>query len=281
MPHLLIAGYGYLGRALGEFFTARNWQVTGWSRSNLVCSQKERLCRIDMSDGVAVQRNSFAADAIVHCASTRGGGAEEYRRVYLEGARHLLASFPGTRLLFTSSTSVYSQTNGELVDEASLAEPATATGKVLRAAEGLVLVSGGIVLRLGGIYGPGRSALLDAVVAGHAPVSSRDRFVNQIHRDDIVAAIWFLIQQQEIPAPRIFNVVDDCPAPRHEILRWLSERLGTALSDSSEISSGKRGASNKRVSNAKLRALGWKPNYASYREGFERSVLPGREKARA
>src|SRR5207249_3872734 len=76
---------------------------------------------------------------------------------------------------------------------------------------------------------------------------------------------------------RIFNVVDDTPAPRAEILAWLSERLGIPLSNSAPSPKARRGRSNKRVSNAKLRALGWVPAYPSYREGFGRSVLPALE----
>jgi len=71
--------------------------------------------------------------------------------------------------------------------------------------------------------------------------------------------------------------VDDTPAPRPEILAWLSERLGIPLLNSAPSPESTRGRSNKRVSNAKLRALGWVPAYPSYREGFGRSVLPALE----
>jgi len=77
--------------------------------------------------------------------------------------------------------------------------------------------------------------------------------------------------------PANLNVVDDTPAPRAEILAWLSERLGIPLSNSALSPEARRGRSNKRVSNAKLRALGWVPAYPSYREGFGRSVLPALE----
>jgi hypothetical protein len=101
-----------------------------------------------------------------------------------------------------------------------------------------------------------------------------DRIVNQIHRDDVASAIFFIGQCQTINPPRIFNVVDDTPVPRAEILAWLSERLNLPLPASLTRAEQKRGRSNKRVSNAKLRALGWAPAYPSYREGFDQSVLP-------
>jgi nucleoside-diphosphate-sugar epimerase len=104
-----------------------------------------------------------------------------------------------------------------------------------------------------------------------------NRLVNQVHRDDIASAILFLARSRDVNPPRIFNVVDDTPAPRTEILQWLSSRLGLPLSDSPSSAPTKGRGSNKRVSNAKLRALGWAPAYPNYREGFERSVLPAFE----
>jgi nucleoside-diphosphate-sugar epimerase len=101
-----------------------------------------------------------------------------------------------------------------------------------------------------------------------------DRIVNQVHRDDVASAIYFIGQCQAINPPRIFNVVDDTPAPRAEIFAWLSERLNLPLPPSLASAEQKPERSNKRVSNAKLRALGWVLAYPSYREGFDQSVLP-------
>jgi nucleoside-diphosphate-sugar epimerase len=101
-----------------------------------------------------------------------------------------------------------------------------------------------------------------------------DRMVNQVHRDDVASAIFLVGQYQTIDPPRIFNVVDDTPVPRAEILAWLSERLNLPLPASLAAAEQKQGHSNKQVSNAKLRALGWAPAYPSYREGFDRSLLP-------
>jgi nucleoside-diphosphate-sugar epimerase len=104
-----------------------------------------------------------------------------------------------------------------------------------------------------------------------------DRIVNQVHRDDVASAIFFIGQCPIVDPPRIFNVVDDTPVPRAEIIAWLSERLNLPLSASVAPTEQKRGRSNKRVSNAKLRALGWAPRYRSYREGFGQSVIPALE----
>jgi nucleoside-diphosphate-sugar epimerase len=186
---------------------------------------------------------------------------------------NLAASFPRARLIFASSTSVYAQQDGSWVNEESRAEPPTERGKILREAEDTVLDHGGLVLRVAGIYGPGRSFLLRSVINRAPLVSVNDRLVNQVHRDDVAAAIFFLAQQGTVSSPRIFNVVDDLPVVRSEILTWLSTELGIPLSPPEGIE-GKRSESNKRVSNAKLRALGWAPIYSNYIDAFVRSIFP-------
>ena len=276
MPSVLIAGCGYVGSAAAKLFGEEHWEVIGWTRSEQSAERTGEsaisLCAVDITDLETVRRNSFAADVVVHCASS---GADSYLHVYRDGAANLAACFPGARIIFTGSTSVYPQYDGSFVTEESAAEPDSENAQMLGQAEKIVLANDGIVLRVAGIYGPGRSFLLRSVMNGTA-VSS-DRFVNQVHRDDVASTISFLARCRAVDPPRIFNVVDDTPEPRAEILAWLSERLGIPLSNSAPSPKARRGRSNKRVSNAKLRALGWVPAYPSYREGFGRSVLPALE----
>jgi nucleoside-diphosphate-sugar epimerase len=141
-----------------------------------------------------------------------------------------------------------------------------------------VLNRGGVVTRLAGIYGPGRAVLLRKFLSGEAIVDpERDRFVNQIHRDDAAAALFSLLDR-DVPRGDIFNVVDDQPILQSECYRWLAEKLNRPLPlVGRSTSKRKRGQSNKRVSSAKLRALGWVPAYPSFSEGMEKSVLPSFE----
>jgi len=277
MACVLIAGCGYVGTASASLFADAGWEVTGWTRSKASAEQISAgaisAAAIDISDLESARRNSFDADVVVHCAGVTERDDHSYRQVYRKGVANLAASFPRARLIFTSSTSVYAQQDGSWVNEESLAEPLTERGKILRQAENLVLDHGGVVLRVAGIYGPGRSFLLRSVI-NRAPLASvNDRLVNQVHRDDVAAAIFFLAQQGTVSPPRIFNVVDDLPVVRSEILTWLSTELGIPLSPPGGIE-GKRSDSNKRVSNAKLRALGWAPIYSNYIDAFVRSIFP-------
>ena len=228
---------------------------------------------ISKEDHVRAETGNF--DAVIHCASTRGGDVDFYRRVYLDGVRNLLKRFGGSQILFTSSTSAYAQNDGDWVTEESPAEPKHETGKILRKAEDLVLASRGIVVRLGGIYGPGRSALLRKFLNGDAILDpERDLFANQIHRDDAAAVIQLLLGREE-SAGEVYNAVDDQPIVLSECYRWLATKLNRPLpATGRSTSKRKRGESNKRVSNAKLRAIGWTPRYPNFAEGMEKSVLP-------
>src|SRR5437899_1055778 len=201
---------------------------------------------VNISDADQVAARSGNFDAVIHCASTGGGDVDLYRRTYLRGASNLLGRFSGSTMLFTSSTSVYAQRDGELVTEESAAEPEHEGGKILRETEQLVLNRGGIVARLAGIYGPGRSYLVERILSGEVIVDPKhDRFVNQVHRDDAVAAL-FLLLERPLVRPEIYNVVDDEPILQSECYRWLAEklhrplpRLGTPTSVASDGSTSK------------------------------------------
>jgi len=279
MPRILIAGCGYVGQATADLFHSAGWEVEGWSASEksaaALSARPYPICQIDISERDQIAERPGKFSAVVHCASSRGGGVDSYRQIYLNGARNLLEGFVGTRVLFTSSTSVYAQRNGSSVTEESETKPARETGRILLETEKLVIERGGIVARLAGIYGPGRSALLSKFLAGTAIVDpENDRFVNQVHRDDIASAIFHLLTR-EAQGTQIHNVVDDQPMLQTDCYRWLAQRLNRQLPPiGKSTGQRKRGDSNKRVSNAKLRGLGWAPKYPTFAEGMEKSVLP-------
>jgi nucleoside-diphosphate-sugar epimerase len=281
VARILIVGCGYVGAATADLFSAAGWEVEGWIHSagsaERLAAKPYRIKRMDVADRRQVTTYPVEFDVVIHCASTRGGDPDLYRSVYLAGVRHLVERFSEARLLFTSSTSVYAQKAGELVTEETVAQPEHETGKILREAEETVLRQGGMVARLAGIYGPGRSALLRKVVSGEAVHdAANDRFVNQAHRDDIAAALFRLVNA-EGASPGIYNVVDDKPMRQSECYGWLIQKMERPpVVGGTPSASRKRGVSNKRVSNAKLRALGWQPRYPSMIEGMEQSILPNR-----
>ena len=279
MPRILIAGCGYVGQATADLFHSAGWDVEGWSASKksatALSAKPYPICQVDISNRDQVAERLGTFDAVVHCASSRGGGVESYRQIYLNGAPNLLDRFDGTKMLFTSSTSVYAQCDGSWVTEESETKPMHETGLVLLETERLVLDRGGIVARLAGIYGPGRSALLSKFLTGTATLDpENDRFVTQVHRDDIASAV-FLLLNREGQESQVYNVVDDQPILQSDCYRWLAQKLNRPLPPIGKLARHrKRGDSNKRVSNTKLRRLGWVPRYSTFAEGMENSVLP-------
>src|SRR6266480_893766 len=279
MPRILIAGCGYVGQAAADLFCDGGWEVEGWVRSPesaaMLSGKQYPAYAVDIADRAEVCARARMFDAVVHCASSRGGDAGIYRRIYLNGSRNLVDCFVRSTILFTSSTSVYAQKDGSWVTEESETKSARETGPILIETENLVLTRGGIVARLAGIYGPGRSALLINFLSGKAVVDPKnDRFVNLAHRDDIAAALFLLLDRQ-LQRNEIYNVVDDQPIRQSECYRWLAERLSRPPPPVGQSTSErKRGDSNKRVSNAKLRRHGWVPRYPTFAEAMEKSILP-------
>ena len=278
--HLLLCGHGYLGQAISRDFLAAGWNVTAISRGSGILPQASEYFRevtCDLSSRHDVSSLQVEPDFIIHCASSGRGGAEAYRAVYLDGCRHLLDRFPGVPLLFTSSTSVYAQADGSEVTEESPAEPSRETGKILRETEDLVLSHGGIVTRLAGIYGPHRSVILKRFLSGEAVIEEDGRrYLNQIHRDDAAAAILNLVAAvydrrtstsdgHSPPLHQLFNLCDSHPLTQRECYEGLGRIFSRPLPPSGPRDPDrKRGWTHKRVSNAKLRALGWEPRFPSF-----------------
>ncbi len=269
-----IAGCGFIGHALALRLHEAETTVIGLTHSEASADRLRRSSPFqveaaDIADPMAVaalgDRLPTPA-AIVHCASSGRGGAESYRAVYLEGCRNLHATCPSAHLVFTSSTSVYPQTEGESVTEESPAEPGRETGQILRQAEEIVLAAHGTVLRLSGIYGPGRSVLLQRFLDGSARIESgTSRFLNQIHRDDAVRAILTVLANSSRARGEIFNVCDGDPLTQRQCYEGLARLFDTPTPPEAPPDlNRKRGWTHKRVIPAKLHALGWQTRHSSF-----------------
>lgn len=252
---IVIVGAGYLGSQVATELEDAGHDVVRVTRSG-----GDGALACDVSDSRQVARLP-EADAVVHCAASGRGGVDAYRAVYYDGCRFLADRYGGKPLLFTSSTSVYAQTDGSVVDEKSLAEPVRETGRILREAEEMILAAAGGVARLAGIYGPGRSVILRKFLEGSAVIEEDGRrILNQIHRDDAATAVVRLIGERGIHC-----VSDSRPLTQLECYQALSAHFGKPLPPSGPRDlNRKRGWTHKRVSNAKIRSLGWEPEYPCF-----------------
>jgi nucleoside-diphosphate-sugar epimerase len=264
---LLIAGHGYLGRELGHQAGRAGWNTVPLTRTG-----EDRSVACDLSDPEQVLALRSRSDlppeqlAIVHCASSGRGGPDAYRAVFTEGCRHLLETFPEAPLLFVSSTSVYGQTDGSLVTEESPAEPERETSRILLETESLVLRAGGIIARLAGLYGPGRSVILRRFLDGTATIEEDGRrFLNQIHRDDAASAILHLLSRGPDLWGEVFNVADSSPLHQAECYHALAKLYEVPAPPTRPRNlERKRAWTHKQVSNTKLLATGWDPQFPSF-----------------
>jgi nucleoside-diphosphate-sugar epimerase len=276
---VLIAGCGDLGTEAGLRFVAAGHHVTGWRRS------PEKLPHA--LEGVAADLRHDAPrvpadlDTLVVALAADGHSEEAYRAAYLDGTERVLDALDRDgvtprRALFVSSTAVYGSFSGDC-DETSPTEPTAFNGAVMIEAEQLFLdrlaatPTRASVLRLGGIYGPGRTRLLDLVRSGTATIPTPDRRTARIHRDDAAAAIVHLATMGPDPADT-YLVVDDAPAANGEVVRWLAAAMDAPEPQHAERASA-RGA-DRACSNARLRGAGWAPTFPTYAEGY-RAILAG------
>lgn len=274
-PRVLVAGCGFVGLEAARRLHALGWDVTGMTHSpesaqRLAASEPFRVAACDINDraGLLALAASAPFDTVIDCVSSGKGGADAYRRVYLEGAQSLIDTLRPRRFLFTGSTSVYAQRDGSVVTEESPAEPDRETGLILRATEEHVLAAGGHVARLAGLYGPGRWAFLAKFLENRAVIEGDgSRIVNQLHRDDAASALVFLLERD---APGgLYNVADNQPMAQTEAYTVLARHFGRPLPPTGPVDlNRKRGWTSKRVDNAKLRRLGWEPGYPSFREAL-------------
>jgi nucleoside-diphosphate-sugar epimerase len=272
LPRLLIIGHGYVGSVLARQFVDSSFTVRAVNRSAEPGLPYPVLPGdVSSLESVRALASSLGADApelIVHCASSSRGGPDAYRSVFIEGLRNLHTAFPGVPVIFTSSSSVYGQVDGSLVDEDSDTEPDRETSRLLCEAEQITREAGGIALRLAGIYGPGRSVHVKKMIEGSATIDEGEvsRYLNQIHRDDAASAIRHLATVgADHFRGRLFNVVEDTPLTQRQCYEGLSAILGLPLPPEAPPElDRKRAWTNKIVSNAALRETGWRPLYPSF-----------------
>ena len=274
-PILLIAGCGDVGSRLAQQMLHAGWTVHGLRRQIAALPAGVLPVAGDLEQPACPTAwPQGPLDYLVYCVAASQPDEAGYRAAYVEGLRHVLGWLAERgqtprRLLFVSSSGVYGQRDGEWIDETSPAEAESFSGSVMLEAERIALNSGipATLVRLTGIYGPGREWLLKQVRMGYRVVSEPPLYANRIHVDDCAGLLAHLLKAEAggVALQDCYIGVDDAPAPLHEVVGWLRERMG--VTEWAEESTVRRSGS-KRCSNARARALGWAPRYPSYREGY-------------
>ena len=267
---VLIAGCGDLGSDLGLALAAEGHTVLGLRRRAERVPAPITPVAADLTDAASLRALPAGIELVYYIATPSGYDDDAYRSAYVDGLRNLLAALPATprRLVFVSSTTVYGQLDGEWVDEASPTEPGSFSGRRMLEAERLALASGAgtVIVRFGGIYGPGRERMLRKVRNGEPCPAEPPLYTNRIHRDDCVGILHHL--GRSTVAPGIYLGVDDAPCSQCELMDWLAARMQLPAPRRVAGERGGLRASNKRCRNDKLTASGYRLRYPSYREGY-------------
>jgi nucleoside-diphosphate-sugar epimerase len=277
--HVVVAGCGWLGSEIALRAAARGDQVTAVrrdvSRAGALAGAGVRLLALDLTAPDAAERLP-AADAIVACQAADGEGVEAYRSTYLAANRALLAaaSTHGARFVYTGSTGVFGQRDGSTVDERTPPHPASPTAEVLVEAEAAILAAaqGGAhasILRLSGLYGPGRVGILGRVRSGRLALGpGDDAWMSFCHRDDAAELALAALARGEQGA--VYHGSDAQPARRRDVVSWIAQVLGIVPHRDDAPWSGP----NRRIASDWTRqSLGVALVYPSFREGLS-PLLP-------
>lgn len=281
-PQVLIAGCGYLGTALGLRLSAAGYEVWGLRRQPDGLPPSIHPVAADLAVPESLRGLPRGIDVVFYTAGAASRTEAAYRAAYIDGLQYLLEALQQQRqrprrIFLTSSTGVYAQTHGEWVDETSPTEPTHFSGTCLLAGERLLHASPfeATVLRLAGIYGPGRTRLIDSVRQGTAVTPTGENvYLNLIHRDDCVGALYRLMRLA-YPAP-VYLGVDHYPVEQGALLRWVAAQLGVAPPPFETTPGSLRQArrSNKRCRNHRLVAAGYALRHRSFRSGYTALLHP-------
>ncbi len=274
MANILIVGCGDIGSRLGVNLAADGHKVWGLKRNTATLSPQIHPLTGDLAHANTLNLPQEPLDYVFYTAAAGSYSEAQYRIAYVDGVANLLTVLTAAgqqprRILLVSSTSVYAQQQGEWVDEDSPAEATGFSGRCIREGEALLWRGPypATVIRFGGIYGPGRTRLIDSVRDGTARCVP-GVYSNRIHSQDCARALQHLMALDE-PEP-LYLGVDDDPALLCDVLRWLAERLGVDAPPMAEQRDDgeQRQRGNKRCRNARLRESGFEFIYPGYQQGY-------------
>lgn len=278
MTDVLWVGFGDIGsRALPQLLE-HGYTVTGARRSQ---PKGLRAPGFELAMGDARLNDSWRQwlasrpKNIVLTLTPSAFNEEAYRASYFQPVQILLLLLAEIAdyqpaIYFISSTSVYGDANGAWVNESTQTKPDGFSGRTMLACESLLLQSSypGAILRCSGIYGPGRMRLLESVRSNTA--LGRNEWTNRVHADDVARAILFILERTKTnPTMEVIAVTDSDPALHVDVVGWLIKQLGivTDTPAGTRISTTTARGS-KRISNEKLKSLGFTFTYPSYKDGY-------------
>ncbi|AQU84425.1 MULTISPECIES: SDR family oxidoreductase [unclassified Halomonas] len=281
---VLIIGCGDIGITLGRELLSEGHRVIGMRRQAdaLQGSGIEPLT-LDLNDLEGASASALPqADYVVYTVSADRFEESAYQSAYPEGMKRVLGVLeqhktPPRRIFFVSSTSVYGQQEGEVVNEASPTESTSFSGNLMCEAEQALLNHSlpGTVVRFSGIYGPGRDRLIHQAAEGRIAAVTPVIYSNRIHRDDCTGILAHLIRYQESgnPLAELYLGSDCEPVTMHNVMAWLAKQLKVESTET--MQSPLRRRTSKRCDNQRILSTGYQFRFPSYREGYAQVLKEG------
>jgi len=277
---IVIAGCGWLGQALGAELLRGGHRVVGVRRDPAAARGLRQLgiepLIADLGSSDGVERLPAEVEAIVCCQSSAARTEAAYREAYLEVTGNLIEVARRRtirHLVYTGSTGVFGQTDGSQVDELSPPLPQSPTAEILVEAEQRLLRASrtGLpctVVRLSGLYGPGRFGVIQRVRQGRLALGAGEAtWMNWCHLTDAVRTVAAVLARGR--PGRVYHASDAHPARRADVVLWIAERLGIEPQREPAAGAPTAARTNRRVSAERTRAeLDLALAYPSFREGL-------------
>ncbi|RUL76864.1 NAD-dependent epimerase/dehydratase family protein [Dyella choica] len=266
---ILIAGCGDLGQRVARLLLARGDEVYALRRHPPNRDDSLRWLAADLASPETLASLPTGITQLIFVPAPDARQPDIYRAVFLSGLRNVLDALDNAslqRVLFVSSSAVYGEHGDEWVDEATRPAPPGFNGQVLLDAERALSKHpvDSIVLRLAGLYGPGRLQLIDRLRAGRVNAPRQQKhWANRIHVEDAAAAIVHLLGLREHQS--LYVGVDDTPLPLDVLYDALAALAGAPPASAGPAPAG---IGSKRLSNARLKASGFRLRWPDSRIGY-------------
>lgn len=266
--NVLIAGCGDVGNVLATLLLRNSHVVYGLKRDTSTLPKGVIAIKADLVNPDTLTGLPENIDSLVFMPTPGKRDKAAYEAIFHDGWRNLWNSLkqPPARTILVSSTAVYGQSDGSIVNEETLPEPSRFNGEALLQMERLAAdcTDNLVVARVSGIYGPGREGMIRlAASQGLEVQESPPVFTNRIHRDDVAAALMHLMLLDDPQA--LYLLSDDFPVAKYTVLAWIAATLGVEAPEGQVAGQGSGG---KRVSNQRLRDSGLQLNFSDYRAGY-------------
>lgn len=286
---ITIVGCGDVGTRCARLLLAQGHEVTGARRNIARLPDWLPGATVDVlnADSLVQLFSTSAAppDVVIYSLAASGFDEQAYIDAYVTGVQNTLTSLcklPLRRFIFVSSTGVYHQNDGSVVDETSPTEPVRFNGRRVLQGEQLVRAyQHGTCVRFSGIYGPDRLRLVNRVASGQATLDPGAPYTNRIHIEDCAAVLAHLVDLigQHRDVDPLYLATDCLPATSAEVESFIATELGLSLDQCTPVPQSKRIAGSKRCSNQRLLDTGYSFKYPDYRAGYRQVIAAMRSSA--